>query len=436
MKRVRLSSLRTRLLVFVLGTVVLTTLALGVISYRTALAQADRMFDNHMQQVAYALRAGVPLGEPALSGGAQDGFEFLIQVWSANGDLLYESAPHAALPPLAVLGFATVNTSVATLRLYSLQTPYLTIQVAQDMAIRRRLARDFAWSAIAPIALIGPVLLLVILAVITAALRPLRRIREQIAARAADDLAALDPHELPDEIHPLVSELNLLFARLANAFEAQQHFVAHAAHELRSPLTALRLQVQALERAATPADRAHALARLHTGIDRASRLVGQMLDLARQEAGIAAAPRQPIDLAALARSTTADAVSLAQARHIDLGMAHVDECSVFGDADALGILLRNLIENALRYAREGGRVDVSVEATDPEHPALVVEDDGPGIPPDQRETVFERFYRANPHGEGSGLGLSIVRAIASRHGAQVRLETSTALGGLAVRIQF
>ena len=432
----RLGSLRTRLLVFVLGTVMVATLALGTMSYRTALAQADRMFDNHMQQLAYALRAGAPLGDPSAGGSAQDGFEFLIQVWSINGDLLYESAPHAALPPLAVLGFSTVSTPAATLRLYSLQTPMLTIQVAQDLAIRRDLARRFAWAAIAPIALIAPVLLVVVFAVITAALRPLQRMRAHIAQRAADDLAALDPHDLPDEIQPLVAELNLLFERLATAFSAQQHFVANAAHELRSPLTALRLQAQAVERAASDHEREVALARLHAGIDRASRLIAQMLDLARHETTASPDPRSRVDLTALVRATTADAVSLAQARHIDLGMARADECAVSGDADALAILLRNLLDNAIRHARVHGRIDVSVDARHPDHPALIVEDDGPGIAPDQRVAVFERFHRASNDGAGSGLGLSIVKAIAERHHASVHLDTSATLGGLSVRIQF
>ena len=243
--------------------------------------------------------------------------------------------------------------------------------------------------------------------------------------------------DLPEEVRPLVHELNLLFERVRKAFEAQKHFVADAAHELRSPLAALKLQVQGLQRA--PDDRARELAvdRLAAGIDRAVRLVEQMLALARHEASAASgASREPVRLQEIARLAISDAIASAQARHIDIGMAHADPVEVAGQPEALRMLLRNLLDNAVKYTPERGRVDVGI-AADGEGAVLSVEDNGPGLPAAERERVLDRFYRSGePHEPGSGLGLAIVKSIADLHGATVSLDRSEALGGLRVRLRF
>jgi two-component system OmpR family sensor kinase len=234
-----------------------------------------------------------------------------------------------------------------------------------------------------------------------------------------------------------VHELNLLFGRVQTAFDAQQHFVADAAHELRTPLAALRLQAQSLDRAADPEARKVAVGRLTAGIDRATRLVEQLLVLARQEASAAnGAATRPVDLAELARRTVGDLVGLAQAKDVDLGLQHADPVAVDGQPDALHILLRNLVENAVKYTPQGGTVDIAVRR-DQERATISVEDSGPGIPPEERERVFDRFYRiAGSEAAGSGLGLAIIKAIAERHGAVLTLGQSERLGGLAARVAF
>jgi two-component system OmpR family sensor kinase len=262
-------------------------------------------------------------------------------------------------------------------------------------------------------------------------------VRSQVASRQADDLSPVSENGLPDEVRPLVQELNLLFGRVKTAFEAQQNFVADAAHELRTPLAALKLQVQGLERSAGAEARGIAVARLTAGIERATRLVEQLLVLARQEASAAGgAARRPVDLAELARRAVADLAALAQAKGVDLGVHQAEPAAALGQPEALNILVRNLVDNAVKYTPGGGTVDLSVRKLAGAI-EVVVEDSGPGIPPEERERVFDRFYRVpGSEASGSGLGLAIIRAIAERHGARLALGQSARLGGLAATVTF
>jgi two-component system OmpR family sensor kinase len=300
------------------------------------------------------------------------------------------------------------------------------------------MASNLALRTLGPIAVMMPILMLVVWWVISGSLEPVARVRKQLASRQADDLSPVSDAGLPDEVRPLVQELNLLFGRVRTAFDTQQNFVADAAHELRTPLAALKLQVQSLERSDSRADsldaRKLAISRLSAGIERATRLVEQLLVLARQEAN--EAPRQPVELAGLARRAVADLIGVAQNKHIDLGLQRDDAGTVEAQPEALMILLRNLVDNAIKYTPSGGTVDVSVAA---EQGALSVsvEDSGPGIPPEERERVFDRFYRVpGSDAAGSGLGLAIIKAIAERHGATLSLGESRRLGGLEATVRF
>ena len=439
MIRALTGSLRARLLWFLLAAIVLAAGAQALVAYRTVLKEADDIFDYHMQQMAQSLRAGLP--PSAAVGGIGSGeqnFEFVVQVWTADGVRIFESAEQAALPQLAVLGFADVRARGTTYRVFSMQTSGLVIQVAQDMAARRNMAGALALRTVAPVALMAPLLMLVVWWVVSRSLAPVARVRKQVASRQADDLSAVSDEDLPDEVRPLVQELNLLFDRVRHAFDAQKHFVADAAHELRSPLAALKLQVQGLQRAPDAAARELAVTRLVAGIDRATRLVEQMLALARHEASMAAGAKpQPVDLAEVARLAISDVVAAAQARRIDIGIAHADaEAVVDGQPEALRMLLRNLIDNAVKYTPEEGRVDVGIAAVG-SAVELSVEDSGPGLPEEERERVLDRFYRSGePQAPGSGLGLAIVKSIADLDGATVALAASESLGGLQVLVRF
>ena len=428
-------SLRGRLLWFLLAAITMAAVAQAMIAYRSALHDADEIFDYHMQQVALALRSGAPLANQGQRPSGDPGNDdMVVQVWTPDGIQVFRSISRAELPQRAVLGFSTVRAKGTTYRVFSVQTSNQTVQIAQDMAVRKRMAGALALRTVGPIALMAPVLMLVVWWVVSGSLAPVSRVRRQVATRQADYLSPVSEADLPDEVKPLVQELNLLFGRVRNAFDAQQHFVADAAHELRSPLAALKLQVLSLERAENEQARAVAVARLTAGIERATRLVEQLLVLARQEAS--EVKLEPVQLADLAKRTLADLAGSAQARQIDLGLQHADEVTVQGKGDALLVMLRNLLDNAIKYTPQGGTVDLSLHNTD-KGVALTVEDSGPGISPEERERVFSRFYRV-PGSEagGSGLGLAIIKAIAERHGAVLTLDSSERLGGLKVQVQF
>jgi two-component system OmpR family sensor kinase len=433
-------SLRARLLWFLLAAIAVAAAVQALVTYRTALTEADQIFDYHMQQMALSLRPGLPLAGPTGTSDGRDGeenFDFVVQVWAGDGVKVFESTARSALPQRAVLGFSDVEANGTTYRVFSVQTRSQVIQVAQDLAVRREMARTLALRAVGPILLMVPILMLAVWWVVSHSLAPVSRVRRQIAERQADDLSPVGDAGLPDEVRPLVQELNLLFGRVRNAFDAQKHFVADAAHELRSPLAALKLQVQGLQRADSEAAREMAMTRLTAGIDRASRLVQQLLVLARQEASVAAGAK-PASTALLdvARLAVADVIAAAQAREIDVGITTDENIRIDGHADSLRILIHNLLDNAVKYAPAGGRVDLSIVAT-AEGAELSVEDDGPGIPAEERERVLDRFYRVGgTEAPGSGLGLAIVKAIADLHDARVILTESQRLGGLRVVVVF
>ncbi len=433
-------SLRGRLLWFLLAAISIAAIAQASIAYRTALNDADQIFDYHMQQMALSLRSSAPLSNMearAEIDAAAENNDLVVQVWTPDGVQVFRSVSRARLPQRAVLGFSNVEANGTTYRIFSVQTSAQTVQVAQDMAVRRNMAGNLALRTVGPIAVLMPILMLVVWWVVSRSLEPVARVRSQVAARQADDLSPVSEAGLPDEVRPLVHELNLLFGRVKTAFDAQQNFVADAAHELRTPLAALKLQALGLERADGPEARQLAVSRLTAGIERATRLVEQLLVLARQEASAAggAKPEQ-VALADLARRTVGDLVGVAQNKGVDLGLLHADQASVNGRGDALTILMRNLVDNAIKYTPAGGTVDLEVRA----HAGgatIRVEDSGPGIAEEERERVFDRFYRiAGSEASGSGLGLAIIKAIAERHGATLTLGQSERLGGLSAVVAF
>jgi two-component system sensor histidine kinase TctE len=269
-------------------------------------------------------------------------------------------------------------------------------------------------------------------------LAPLSTLRREIESRSHRDLSALPEEQAPQEVQPLIRAMNDLLARLAGAISAQQRFIADAAHQLRTPIAGLKTQTELALRQSQLTEVQGTLRQLQTATERSTRLINQLLSLARSEPGAGrerAAER--FDLARLARDTTTEWVPLALARKIDLGYDGEDGAqAVAGDPLLLREMLSNLIDNAIRYSREGGQVTVRV-AGGPREVVLSVEDNGPGIPEPERSRVFERFYRVLGSGaEGAGLGLAIVREIALSHGAEVTLADAASGRGTLVRVSF
>ena len=417
-----MSSLRARLLGSLLAGVVLVGVAGGWVVYRNALAEADAFFDYHLRATALILRDEPVeyLLAPQLPP-TDASYDFVVQVWSLDGVRVYLSRPHAVLPDITTLGFSTVATPEGRWRVFGAQALTRVIQVAQPLSVRERRAAELALQTLKPFALLLPVLALLIWFAVGHALEPLQRLTAQVNARRVDALNALPAERLPDEVQPLVFALNDLLGRLRAALERERAFMADAAHELRTPLTALYLQLGMLARASGEAEREAAMSTLAAGVQRAIHLVEQMLALARQEPR-AESQRVPVRLDELAREIVTELVPQADAGRIDLGVAAAQPATIAGDPDAVRTLLRNLVDNAVRYTPAGGRVDVTVEST-PGEARLTVSDDGPGIPPEERQRVFDRFYRrAGTAPSGSGLGLAIVKAIADAHGAAVSLD--------------
>lgn len=362
-------------------------------------------------------------------------FEFVTQVWSREGELMHSSDESVALPFLSRSGLSVVTAGGQTWHLYTIVLDDGIVQAAQRASDRDSLARDTAWALVLPALL----MLTVIAGLLTLALRrglaPLSRAAGEVTARSVEALHPIPLESHPSELHLLVSAINDLMARLGTALALQRNFLADAAHELRTPIAALRLQLQLMERAATDAQRVAAQDELRAGIARAQHLVEQLLQWSRLGPDTPALKRERVNLAELVRATVGRFSARADEQGVDLGAIAAGDITVAGDAQQLTILLNNLVDNALRHT-PGGKVDVSA-ALRGHRPCLSVADTGPGIPAAERERVFDRFYRSAdaPPSTGSGLGLAIVRAVAQRHGAAVTLEDAPG-GGLLVSVLF
>jgi signal transduction histidine kinase len=445
-------SIRRRLLAWILGALSAGSLALVGVSYLVTLEEMDEIFDENLKQVALAVAShhrfdGGPTPQrreamPQLPRVYEEegNFDFVTLTWTREGRLTFVSEPDVALPFSATSGLTSAEVGGETWHLYTIVLDGGVVQVAQRASSRRTLAAEAASKLFLPLF----VLIVLIGALLTVALRrglkPLDEAADGVAARSAVSLEPIAQAGLPQEIHPLIRSINGLMHRLAEAFSAQRRFVADAAHELRSPVTALRLQLQLLERAKDEPAREHAVAQLKAGIERSQRLIEQLLSLSRVEPDGPAQAPQRLDLGELVRDVVGRHSAAAEHKGVDLGADARDAIAVTGDRQQLEVLLDNLIGNAIRYTPAGGTVDVRAARIDG-RPALQVVDNGPGISEVERERVFDRFYRgegvqSDEQLSGSGLGLAIVQAIAQRHGAAVGLHTAASGQGLEVRVVF
>jgi two-component system sensor histidine kinase TctE len=308
------------------------------------------------------------------------------------------------------------------------------VRVAETTRKRKQAERDAMLAAAVSMLTLALLLVAVMFVAIDRGLRPLLAVREELAQRSLDNLQPLAVRRAPAEVQPLLEAINRLFVRLREAAAAQQSFLADAAHQLRTPLTALRTEAELALLEPHPPSLTPTLTRLNDSSARAARLAGQLLALARADA-LRADPPQPLDLRQIAGAAAQDWVPRAVAAGIDLGF-DLEPAPLRGRSVLLQELLGNLLHNALEYAGDGSRVTVRTRS---ERGAAVleVEDNGPGIPPADRERVFARFERGSqPRGQGSGLGLAIVRDIAVAHGARVELLDPPGGRGLLVRVWF
>ncbi|MEZ2349766.1 ATP-binding protein [Caballeronia sp. RCC_10] len=431
-------SIRRQLLIWLLALVIVGVGFAGWLIYRQALAEANELFDYQLQQIAAALPS-----EPfssVLTSRSESDEGVVIQIWNRNGVLMYYSHPRVPLAPHAELGFSTEMTARGEWRVYSAIVGDNVVQLAQPLSIRNRVAAGVAWRTLWPLVLLLPLLGLAIWIIVGQGLAPLQRVTRALDTRHPEALDPLSDQRLPQEVRPLVRALNALLSRLSTALDTQKAFVADAAHELRTPLAAVKIQAQLVARAEDDATRREALADLNEGIARATRLAEQLLALARSEPD-GKAVAKAVDLRALLDDCVRAYVLVAEERGVDLGIEASEPATVVGDPDSLRVMFNNLIDNATKYTPRGGRVDVCLKVRDG-RPIVEIADTGPGIPADERERVFDRFYRVGQSANrartdvaGSGLGLAIVRRIADQHRASVELAESAA-GGLKVIVRL
>lgn len=437
-------SLRGGLLLW-LGTALVVLLALdALVSYRTALRFANRVYDAWLVDSTRSLAQAVRVEHGRVSFQvpevALDIFQFdeidhtYFKVSSIRQGFL---GGEPALPdsgPIAIGGLALKFTRVhgAPIRLVATRLApagtgdSVTVAVGETLRKRATLTREILLAMAAPqITLLAIALALVYLGV-SRGLKPLTDLAAQIEARDQNNLTPVPVDGLPRETRVLAARINGLLDRLGEAIRAQQRFVADAAHQLRTPLAALLLHAERARRAEDPHSEQAALRALQRSVERAARLSQQLLTLARAEPqGSSTVAMKPVDLVALARRVGEEWIPRALEREADFGLAVPEErVTVSGDEQLLGELLSNLIDNALRYGRPGGSVTVNVESG--EQPQLAVQDDGPGVAPEERQRIFERFYRPpGTPGEGCGLGLAIVDEIARLHGAAVTVSAGS-----------
>ncbi|MCB4359708.1 sensor histidine kinase N-terminal domain-containing protein [Quatrionicoccus australiensis] len=314
---------------------------------------------------------------------------------------------------------------------------WIVVEVAETTEKRTQLANKIVASVILPQFIIIPLAVMLVWFGLSRGLRPLTRLRQMIETREPADLSPIATRRVPEELEPLVEAFNAMLERMKKNVEAQQRFVADAAHQMRTPLTGLKTQAQFAMRETDPAALRHALRQIATGVDRAGRLVNQLLTLARTEGGEPAQQKhEPLDLALLVREVVEDWVMQAIEKGIDLGYEADGEAMIVGNAFLLRELAKNLVDNALRYTPSGGHVTCRILANQATV-LLEVEDDGVGISEEQAELVFERFYRVDDATtEGSGLGLAIVQEIAMQHGSRASLRPNPRGHGAVAHVLF
>jgi signal transduction histidine kinase len=430
-----MKSIRARLLIALIILVALISLLAAGVTYRRVLDETSTLFDYQLRQMALSLRGQVSLAPRIELPPDQGDTDFVIQIWDLFGARTYLSRRGLPMINQTVLGFANLSLRGEAWRAYGLQTAEGVIQIAQPVRVREELARAAAERVVIPLILLLPIMVAAVAWIVNRGLLPLRYVTAEVQRRDVRSLRPLGSENLPREIEPLVSELNRLLARLQKAFDDQRAFIGDAAHELRSPLTVLRLQLQLLDRAPDESARSEARGRLGASVERAIHLVEQLLTLARSDPQATAGDFESIDLSAAAAQGITDTHDLAIARNIDLSLDAMPSILVRGDGEALRTLVRNLVDNAVRYTPPGGSVQVRCRIA-AEGALLEVTDSGPGIAAADRERVFDRFYRrAAAQESGTGLGLAIVKAIAERHNARILLDEAPG-GGLRVAVSF
>lgn len=446
-------SLRKMLIGWLLPALIALLLAGALTAYLVALKNANRAYDRALLDTTLAIAAQVKtesgrtllelpsVAQQVLLTDKYDQIYYLVV--GTQGEFL---AGHKGLPPPPARPenrdwtYYDGYYQGKPVRVAALFSPTINgeiqVMAAETLVKRDNLLGEILFGMLVPEILLGVTVIALVWFGIGRGLAPLNRLRQEIAARSPQDLRPVPEEHAPEEVRPVVHELNALLARLDETLTAQRRFISNAAHQIRTPIAALQAQLDASLRESDPAELRATLQRIHAAAGRTVHLTHQLLTLARVEpGGQAAAEPQPIELDELVRSAAADWMPQALAKNIDLGF-ELDAAPLSGNPLLLHELLANLVDNALRYTPAGGQVTVRTRRSETEA-LLAIEDNGPGIPAAERDQVLERFYRVpGSSGDGCGLGLAIVQEIARSHGARVEIGTPPAGQGTIVQVCF
>lgn len=429
-------SLKKRLIIYVS----VFSIALGCLlifsAYRIALQEINEVLDAQMQNLAERVAQHDP--EPVQSKFDQARHyheeDLFVDVWSYANEEHKSHAMNLLVHPVKKAGFYTHKTAQGVWHTYILPLEHYQIQVSQQQSTRQHLALELAGSMFIPYLLFMPFVIWGLSWIISRSLQPLDDFKAELAQRDSEELSAIQSDNYPLEIVPTITEMNHLFERISSAQQEQRQFIADAAHELRTPITALNLQMQILLKQFPDAQE---LQNLSKGLIRIQHLVSQLLSLAKQDASILEVEtKQQFLLNQVAVNCVEQLVHLAMQKEIDLGMERQEDVLLYCQESAVHSIIYNLIDNAIKYTPNQGVINVSV-FEQAGFAMIQVEDSGPGISPELYEKILKRFYRIHHHLEiGSGLGLSIVDKATERLGGKISFSKSASLGGLQVNVQL
>jgi len=437
-------TIRKRLMWSLLGAIGGLWLIALVVSYYDAHRELDQLFDAHLAQSAQLLssQAGhelLELEELELEDLQQYARQFAVQLWDSRGRLLLRmgSAPATRFSNTEQ-GFSDATIEGQSWRIFSDWDVehQILVQMAEPHEARERLAAQIALNALLPLVAALPLMGALVWWIVTRGLAPITRISEEVARRDLANLDRLDIGAAPGEVHPLIERLNALFERIERSIANERRFTADAAHELRNPVAAIRAQAEASLGAENPSAVRAGLSRISASATRLSRLVDQLLALARLDAAKDRISFSNLDLVSVAKQTLAELAPAAIERGATIDFEGPDAAIVTADAALLAALIRNLVENATVHGGPGVHISTRIAKVDGAY-ELIVEDDGPGVAVEHREHLGRRFFRGDAReAEGSGLGLSLVTRIAELHGASITYSHGPNQRGLRVRLRL
>ncbi len=417
-------SIRGKLVFFLVSALVIAGVVASVATYYSTRMEFSALFDAQLKHSALELAESgrLDVTSVAVIGQAPEQ-QITLQVYDAAVNRLYVDRHAVPLIIAETPGFSEFTDDAGRVwRQFAAAVGTRIVQAAQPLAVRNRLAASAALRILQPVLILIAFLAIAIWFVIVQVLQPLNKTARAVSKKSPSSLTPLETKGLPFELKSLVDAINRLMQRLGDSLTAQQRFASDAAHELRTPLAGIKLQAQLLSRAKTDEDRTKYSGRLQQGVSRATRLVEQLLTIARLDPDASQKPMAEAHLANIVKSVAEDLSPIAETKRITLTADAPAPVTAMGLPDALRLMIANLSDNAIRYTPEGGRIEIGLREKAGDA-VITVTDNGPGIAPEERQRVFERFYRAlGTKVQGTGLGLAIVQRIVAIHGAEIHIE--------------